>query len=279
MAPIEPTGNNEPDEQPKHSPEPLPPVVEAVDIKPIDQAKEQKPKETSPPIIKEQTRQKLKAPDPIDDLFLIQEKMALEPAIDIQLDNLGASAAMPDLTLSDPFLTPLANPPSVSSGQSIGKDPFHRTLLGGGLAPQSGQVLWTGFLSKTNIEKCKVKALHISGPHTSAIQELLPQTLHVQGRVEFPKLAEYLLQLAKSRSREHSICCFEPQGEESEMAYIAMLHYFSLRQRAGVVINLYGAVKEMYIIPLASDDRHFRDVIHIEKGDKLVGVVVTDKRK
>lgn len=158
--------------------------------------------------------------------FLIQEKMAME-AVDIKIDT----TLLTNMGLTVPFFEPSAGlPPPLIPG---GPDPFTHRAPGG-----QGQVLWTGFLSKTNIEKCKVAALHVSGPHTSSIQSLLPQTLHVQGRVEFPKLASYLLQLASSRSREHSIICFEPQGEESEMAYIAMLHYFSLRQRAGVVINL-----------------------------------------
>lgn len=35
----------------------------------------------------------------------------------------------------------------------------------------------------------------------------------------------------------------EPADEASSVAYIAMLHYFGTKSRAGVVINLPGTVK------------------------------------
>jgi hypothetical protein len=35
-------------------------------------------------------------------------------------------------------------------------------------------------------------------------------------------------------------------------------------------------VQEMYVVPITSDDVHFRDVMQLEE-DKLIMVVVTDK--
>jgi len=34
--------------------------------------------------------------------------------------------------------------------------------------------------------------------------------------------------------------------------------------------------KEMYVVPITSDDVHFRDMLHLEE-DKLLAVLVTDK--
>ena len=99
----------------------------------------------------------------------------------------------------------------------------------------------------------------------------------------------------------------EPADEASSVAYIAMLHYFGTKSRAGVVINLPGTVKvrlvrwwsfvspsssccrligrshvgggdeqAMYVVPITSDDVHFRAMLRLEQ-DKLLMVVVTDK--
>jgi len=104
----------------------------------------------------------------------------------------------------------------------------------------------------------------------------LQTDLQVQGRVELAKLAKYLTGLATSRRREHSILVLEPLDTESSVAYIAMLHYFGSKSRAGVVVNVTGVIKEMYIVPITSDDTHFRDILRFEQ-DKLLAVLVTEK--
>lgn len=130
---------------------------------------------------------------------------------------------------------------------------------------------------KANMEKCDVLAHHLAGPHTASMQHLLPEELQVQGRVNLSKLSKYVAGLsAGSRHRTLSLFVLEPADEASSVAYIAMLHYFGTKSRAGVVINLPGTVKEMYVVPITSDDVHFRDMLRLEQ-DKLLMVVVTDK--
>lgn len=93
----------------------------------------------------------------------------------------------------------------------------------------------------------------------------------------------------------------EPADVASSVPYIAMLHYFGSKGRARVVSNLKGTPikvpfflrsrplfflspsgvvslsgQEMYVIPIMSDDIHFRDILRLEQ-DKLLVVLVTDK--
>jgi hypothetical protein len=143
----------------------------------------------------------------------------------------------------------------------------------------SSSIIWQGCLDKANMERCYVTASNLAGPHTTSIQHLLPQHMQVQGRVDLNKLSKYMTGLATSRRREYSLLLFEPKDEASSMPYVAMLHYFATKNRAGVVVNLNGAVKEMYIIPLTDDDRHFAELVNLKVKDKLIGLLVCEKGK
>ncbi|KAL6074311.1 COMPASS (complex proteins associated with Set1p) component [Balamuthia mandrillaris] len=221
-------------------------------------------------------------------------QMELEPALDISLDDsmLSTTSDLDPSLLSGPS-PPLSSPsPSSSSSSSLQTQSQRSSAQQRSQQrpnqqahEEQGREIWRGCLSKANIDRFYVKSFLISGPHRRNLQHLLPDTLEVQGRVSLGKLAKYLLQLASSRSREHSILCLEPAADpaspdaNSGMAYVAMLHYFSSKDRAGVVINLHGKIKEMYIIPLSSDDKHFRNIMTIEEGhdDKLIAVLVTER--
>ncbi len=55
-----------------------------------------------------------------------------------------------------------------------------------------------------------------------------------------------------------------------------MLHYFESKDRAGMVVNVGEPIKEMYIVPMSRDDRHFRHFMRFD-NDKLVAILVTGK--
>jgi len=140
----------------------------------------------------------------------------------------------------------------------------------------SGTLVWRGALVKSNIQRFDVVAHHLVGPHNTSMQQLLPEELQLQGRVALSKLAKYMTGLSASRHRIHSLFVLEPADSASSVAYVAMINYFGTKNRAGVVANVQGAIKEMYVVPITSDDVHFRDMLHLEE-DKLLAVLVTDK--
>lgn len=47
---------------------------------------------------------------------------------------------------------------------------------------------------------------------------------------------------------------FHPATEEEEVAYISLYSYFSSRGRFGVVANNSRHIKDLYLIPLSSED-------------------------
>eukprot|EP01087_Luapelamoeba_hula_P016443 TRINITY_DN5057_c2_g1_i2.p1 TRINITY_DN5057_c2_g1~~TRINITY_DN5057_c2_g1_i2.p1 ORF type:complete len:714 (+),score=100.22 TRINITY_DN5057_c2_g1_i2:662-2803(+) len=205
-----------------------------------------------------------------DPVIRKDELMAAQPTIDIKLEG-----------------APYRGGSGISSVLRTG-------AIAASSKPSTGAILWRGTLSKTNMDKCTVVAVHVSGPGiqtadgSSSMQGFLNSTLHVQGRVELTKLATYVQRLQGSRSREYSVCMYEAQGpDESQAAYASMLEYFAHRERAGVVINLSGRVKEMYIIPYAPADPLTTSILLSTPAtvptftppdrDLLIGVIVTER--
>lgn len=65
--------------------------------------------------------------------------------------------------------------------------------------------VWKGFVMMQSIAKFGTSAYRVSGPCDDLLQ-LLPDTLHVQGRIAHEQVWDYLQQLKSSTSRVRTIC-------------------------------------------------------------------------
>ena len=67
--------------------------------------------------------------------------------------------------------------------------------------------VWKGFVMMQSIAKFGTSAYRVSGPCDDLLQ-LLPDTLHVQGRIAHEQVWDYLQQLKSSTSRVRTICVY-----------------------------------------------------------------------
>ncbi|EPQ19814.1 Death-inducer obliterator 1 [Myotis brandtii] len=82
----------------------------------------------------------------------------------------------------------------------------------------------------------------------------LPDTIHIGGRIAPRTVWDYVGKLKSSVSKELCLIRFHPATEEEEVAYISLYSYFSSRGRFGVVANNSRHIKDLYLIPLSSED-------------------------
>ncbi|KAM8946095.1 death-inducer obliterator 1 isoform 2-T2 [Pelodytes ibericus] len=113
--------------------------------------------------------------------------------------------------------------------------------------------IWKGFINMQSVAKFVTKAFPVSGS-TEYLNEDLPDTIHIGGRISPKTVWDYVGKLKSSVSKELSLIRFHPATEEEEVAYISLYSYFSSRGRFGVVANNNRHVKDLYLIPLSAKD-------------------------
>ncbi|KAK3754572.1 hypothetical protein QZH41_017331 [Actinostola sp. cb2023] len=111
--------------------------------------------------------------------------------------------------------------------------------------------VWKGFVMMQSVCKFSTNAYRVSGPCDDLLQ-LLPDTLHLQGRIGFSQVWDYIHQLRHSTTRDVSVIRYEASSDEEKASYVSLYSYFYSRKRCGVVSNCYTGVKDMYLMPLAS---------------------------
>ena len=72
--------------------------------------------------------------------------------------------------------------------------------------PKKVPAVWKGFVMMQSVAKFGTSAYRVSGSCDDLLQ-LLPDTLHVQGRIAHEQVWDYLLQLKSSTSRVWIINC------------------------------------------------------------------------
>ncbi|KAJ7358702.1 Death-inducer obliterator 1 [Desmophyllum pertusum] len=152
---------------------------------------------------------------------------------------------------SIPSPTPMDIVTSASSPDSatVTQPPVSPSVLG--KTPKKVPAVWKGFVMMQNVAKFGTSAYRVSGPCDDLLQ-LLPDTLHVQGRIAHEQVWDYLLQLKSSTSREVCVIRYEASSDDEKLSYVSLYSYFYSRKRCGVVSNCYTGVKDMYLVPLAS---------------------------
>jgi len=152
---------------------------------------------------------------------------------------------------SIPSPTPMDIVTSASSPDSatVTQPPVSPSVLS--KTPKKVPAVWKGFVMMQSVAKFGTSAYRVSGSCDDLLQ-LLPDTLHVQGRIAHEQVWDYLLQLKSSTSREVCVIRYEASSDDEKLSYVSLYSYFYSRKRCGVVSNCYTGVKDMYLVPLAS---------------------------
>ncbi|XP_047145708.1 PHD finger protein 3 isoform X1 [Hydra vulgaris] len=114
--------------------------------------------------------------------------------------------------------------------------------------------VWRGFVMMQKVAKFITTAYQVSGSCENLMQ-ILPDTVHVCGRIPPDQVWEYLGQLKSGRKNKYiDVIRFEMSSKEEKTGYIKLYTYFYQRHRIGVVGNCSQGIKDMYILPLASQE-------------------------
>ncbi|CAH2303124.1 death-inducer obliterator 1 [Pelobates cultripes] len=150
--------------------------------------------------------------------------------------------------------------PQVSDSRYLASSPSHniadiRTSHDGDTSLFLSRLspIWKGFINMQSVAKFVTKAFPVSGS-IEYLNEDLPDTIHIGGRISPKTVWDYVGKLKSSVSKELSLIRFHPATEEEEVAYISLYSYFSSRGRFGVVANNNRHVKDLYLIPLSAKD-------------------------
>uniref|UniRef100_H3BAT1 Death-inducer obliterator 1 n=1 Tax=Latimeria chalumnae TaxID=7897 RepID=H3BAT1_LATCH len=145
--------------------------------------------------------------------------------------------------------------------------------------------IWKGFINMHSVAKFVTKAYPVSGS-IEHLQEDLPDTIHVGGRISPQTVWDYVSKLKSSLSKELSLIRFHPATEEEEVAYISLYSYFNSRGRFGVVANNNRHVKDLYLIPLGAKDPIPSRLLPFEgpgleqnRPNLILGLVICQKTK
>ncbi|KAG7472394.1 hypothetical protein MATL_G00108350 [Megalops atlanticus] len=146
------------------------------------------------------------------------------------------------------------------------------------------EILWKGFINMPTVAKFVTKAYLVSGSF-EYLEEDLPDTIQIGGRISPNTVWDYVGKLKTSFSKELCLIRFHPATEEEEVAYISLFSYFNSRGRFGVVANNSHHIKDLYIIPLGAKDSIPSKLLPFDgpgleqtRRNLLLGLVVSQKQ-
>lgn len=127
--------------------------------------------------------------------------------------------------------------------------------------------------------------LKVSGD-CSGLGTELPSTLEIVGRIPPDTVWDYVGKMRRSNSKVISILRLTACNVEEQMPYIALYMYLNSRTRFGVIKSTNNAVKDFYIMPLASHAPVPQALLPLSgpgfeesRPHLLLGIIVRAKRK
>ncbi|XP_053103011.1 death-inducer obliterator 1 isoform X2 [Hemicordylus capensis] len=188
----------------------------------------------------------------------------------------------------------LTKPSSSSDPRYLAVPPSLNVSVSEIQSPQEGDTslflsrlstIWKGFINMQSVAKFVTKAYPVSGCF-DYLNEDLPDTIHIGGRISPKTVWDYIGKLKSSVSKELCLIRFHPATEEEEVAYISLYSYFSSRGRFGVVANNNRHVKDLYLIPLSAKDPIPSKLLPFEgpgleatRPNLILGLVICQKAK
>uniref|UniRef100_A0A8C7YRD6 TFIIS central domain-containing protein n=1 Tax=Oryzias sinensis TaxID=183150 RepID=A0A8C7YRD6_9TELE len=171
------------------------------------------------------------------------------PVVTLMEPGVKSLLPMPPAPLPPPAPPALVTVPKPSKTSTTEPPPEGETAI----FLHGQEKLWKGFINMQSVAKFVTKAYLVSGS-CEHLKEDLPDTIHVGGRIPPGTVWDYVGKLKTSLSKELCLIRFHPATEEEEVAYVSLFSYFSSRKRFGVVANNRGRIKDLYLIPLGSND-------------------------
>lgn len=110
-------------------------------------------------------------------------------------------------------------------------------------------IMWKGNITMIDVATFHISAIPFSGDSLYIDREF-PQELDIVGRISPDTVWDYINKV--KRSKEIVIVRFAPHSDDDESAYITLLNYLDSRKRLGVIKSTSPAIKDFYILPLAS---------------------------
>ncbi|KAF5285659.1 hypothetical protein FQR65_LT13089 [Abscondita terminalis] len=145
--------------------------------------------------------------------------------------------------------------------------------------------IWKGSINMVDVAQISITAHEVSGDCTGLGEEL-PACLDVVGRISPDTVWDYIGKMKCSNSKVISLLRLNATNVEEKMPYIALYSYLSSRNRLGVVKSTNKAVKDFYILPLASQKPLPQSLLPLNgpgfeesRPALLLGIIVRDKRK
>ncbi|XP_066899304.1 death-inducer obliterator 1-like [Kogia breviceps] len=178
------------------------------------------------------------------------------------------------------YLLSVPPSPSISISETRSRPEGDTTLFLSRLS-----TIWKGFMNMQGVAKFVTKAYPVSGCF-DYLSEVLPNTIHIGGRIAPKTVWDYVGKLRSSVSKELCLIRFHPATEKEDVAYISLYSYFSSRGRFGVVVNNSRHVKNLYLIPLNTTDPVPSKLLPFEgpgleslRPNIILGLVICQKLK
>ncbi|KAL9962679.1 hypothetical protein ACROYT_G031802 [Oculina patagonica] len=201
-----------------------------------------------------------------------------ETSVCLEVEDVQAVA---ESSIPSPTPMDIVSSESSPDSASVTQPPVSPSVLS--KTPKKVPAVWKGFVMIQSVAKFGTSAYRVSGSCDDLLQ-LLPDTLHVQGRIAHEQVWDYLLQLKNSTSREVCVIRYEASSDDEKLSYVSLYSYFYSRKRCGVVSNCYTGVKDMYLVPLASHQPIPPELLPFDgpgldepRPHMLLGVIVRSK--
>ncbi|KAI9735122.1 MAG: hypothetical protein M1834_001710 [Cirrosporium novae-zelandiae] len=138
-------------------------------------------------------------------------------------------------------------------------------------------IVWHGKITLNGVE-FQSSAKHVAGGDISSRipwSRVIPETLHVDGRIGLEQANAYLCGLRYSKSQDLSVLAISPpENPQARRCFDTLSKYFTDRKRYGVVsTNSDPAVVDTYIVPLAAGSDQKPDFM-----DLLIDMYLDDPR-
>ncbi|XP_062397744.1 death-inducer obliterator 1-like isoform X2 [Sardina pilchardus] len=147
------------------------------------------------------------------------------------------------------------------------------------------ETIWKGFLNMQTVAKFVTKGYLVSGS-SKYLNEDIPDTIHIGGRILPQTVWEYVERVKASPSKDLCLIRFQPATDEEEVAYVSLFSYFNSRRRFGVVSNHCKYIKDFYLIPLGAHESVPSLLLPLEgpgfeqkRPNLLLGLAVCQKPK
>ncbi|MCJ1474219.1 hypothetical protein MMC13_002877 [Lambiella insularis] len=127
---------------------------------------------------------------------------------------------------------------------------------------------WRGSLSMPSVAGFRGSGKHVAGADLSSVypwSQLVPHSLHIEGRIDVEKASQYLCGLQWSKTTDVTVIAITPSESRVDQAQFDKLFtYFTERNRYGVISKSpIPSVRDIYLVPLESGTGKKPDFIEL----------------